>query len=91
MVKIPSIKNEGDDSDGGHGEESGNESNSENSSRSSADESDDSSELDEGECERRRNDCIDTMGKFVNFICKNCVILCFFYLFQPILRNSFLS
>lgn len=66
MVKIPSIKNEGDESDGGirGGEESGNESISENSSRSSADESDDSSELDEGECERRRNDCIDTMGNF---------------------------
>lgn len=66
MVKIPSIKNEGDDSAGGE-EESGNESNSENSSRSSADESDDSSELDEGECERRRNDCIDTMGNFKIF------------------------
>lgn len=64
MVKIPSIKNDGDEESDGAGEMSGNESISENSSRSSADESDDSSELDEGECERRRNDCIDTMGKF---------------------------
>lgn len=77
MVKIPSIKNDGDESDG-QGEISGNESISENSSRSSADESDDSSELDEGECERRRNDCIDTMGKFFNF---NFICWTFFFKF----------
>ncbi|XP_055692315.1 breast cancer metastasis-suppressor 1-like protein [Lutzomyia longipalpis] len=69
MVKMPSIKNEGESD--GDGDMSGAESEHSGSSRvpdrdSSAEEadepdSDDSSEMDESECERRRSDCMDNL------------------------------
>lgn len=69
---MPSLKTEGDSE--GDGDMSGAESEHSGSSPvpdrdSSADEadepdSDDSSEMDEGECERRRSDCVDNLGKF---------------------------
>ncbi|XP_059619860.1 breast cancer metastasis-suppressor 1-like protein isoform X2 [Phlebotomus argentipes] len=69
MVKMPSIKNDGESD--GDGDMSGAESEHSGSSRipdrdSSAEEadepdSDDSSEMDESECERRRADCMDNL------------------------------
>lgn len=70
-IKMPSMKVEGDsdgdgDMSGGDTERSGGSSRGpdRDSSAEEADEpdSDDSSEMDESECERRRNECLDNLG-----------------------------
>lgn len=75
---MPSMKVEGDsdgdgDMSGGDTERSGGSSRGpdRDSSAEEADEpdSDDSSEMDESECERRRNECLDHLGGSQNRLC----------------------
>lgn len=60
---MPSVKDESE----GEGEEMSHDSNESNQSSASCDssaehtDSDDSSEMDEDECERRRNECMDNL------------------------------
>lgn len=96
---MPIIKNEGDsdgddDMSGAESQHSGSSGRApdRDSSGEDADEpdSDDSSEMDEIECERRRNDCLDNLSKghFVSRRTNSIYFRSFFFGLQPILKSN---